>query len=246
MNSKPWLKEEDEIVKKFYRKIPITEILKLLPDRNEHTVWSRASKLKVSKPHKKEDFTGFTNGLVTVIGFSHKNKDRNYWTLKCHACSKIYTALTQSIRLKNMKSCGCLRGQQNGIRLYKGVGDLSGQYWRTLERGAKERNLEFNITKEYAYNLFLEQSNLCALSGEPITLYKSFKYRRTEQSASLDRIDSSKGYIEGNVQWVHKRVNFMKGAMGEGEFFHFVKKIYERQCLELMYLTPSEPFITKS
>ena len=31
-----------------------------------------------------------------------------------------------------------------------------------------------------------------------------------EITASLDRIDSSKGYIEGNVQWVHKSVNIMK------------------------------------
>ena len=29
-------------------------------------------------------------------------------------------------------------------------------------------------------------------------------------SISLDRIDSSKGYEENNVQWVHKDINLMK------------------------------------
>jgi hypothetical protein len=26
----------------------------------------------------------------------------------------------------------------------------------------------------------------------------------------MDRIDSNKGYVEGNVQWVYKYVNLMK------------------------------------
>lgn len=33
---------------------------------------------------------------------------------------------------------------------------------------------------------------------------------RRLQTASLDRIDSSKGYIEGNVQWLHKDINRLK------------------------------------
>jgi hypothetical protein len=33
---------------------------------------------------------------------------------------------------------------------------------------------------------------------------------KKERTASLDRIDSSFGYIEGNVQWVHKDINIIK------------------------------------
>lgn len=36
------------------------------------------------------------------------------------------------------------------------------------------------------------------------------KHNINENSASLDRIDSSQGYIEGNVWWVHKIVNVIK------------------------------------
>lgn len=42
---------------------------------------------------------------------------------------------------------------------------------------------------------------------------------RVGRTASLDRIDSSKGYIEGNIQWVHKDINFMKQEMDENSFF---------------------------
>ena len=37
-------------------------------------------------------------------------------------------------------------------------------------------------------------------------------------TASLDRIDSNKGYIKGNVQWVHKDVNTMKMDHTQEEF----------------------------
>lgn len=36
---------------------------------------------------------------------------------------------------------------------------------------------------------------------------------------SLDRIDSNKGYIENNIQWVVKEINFMKNNLTEKEFF---------------------------
>jgi hypothetical protein len=44
-------------------------------------------------------------------------------------------------------------------------------------------------------------------------------------TASLDRIDSSKGYIIGNVQWAHKMVNRMKNDMPQEEFIEFCRDI---------------------
>jgi hypothetical protein len=44
-------------------------------------------------------------------------------------------------------------------------------------------------------------------------------------SASLDRIDSSKGYVKGNVQWTHKTVNIMKQAMSDEELIDWCKVI---------------------
>lgn len=37
-------------------------------------------------------------------------------------------------------------------------------------------------------------------------------------SRSIDRIDSSVGYVEGNMQWVHKDVNRMKQEFSESYF----------------------------
>ena len=39
-----------------------------------------------------------------------------------------------------------------------------------------------------------------------------------DATASLDRIDSSRGYVPENVQWVHKVINRMKGTLSDDEF----------------------------
>lgn len=62
------------------------------------------------------------------------------------------------------------------------------------------------------------------MSGENITL--RIKAHRSFGTASLDRIDSTKGYVEENVQWVHKDVNFMKSNLTEQRFKELISKIY--------------------
>jgi len=46
-------------------------------------------------------------------------------------------------------------------------------------------------------------------------------------TASLDRIDSTKGYTIDNVQWVHTIVNRMKWNTDENEFIKWCDDIYE-------------------
>jgi len=46
------------------------------------------------------------------------------------------------------------------------------------------------------------------------------------QTASPDRIDSTKGYATDNFQWVHKRINRMKNILSTDELLFWVNKIY--------------------
>lgn len=95
------------------------------------------------------------------------------------------------------------------------IGDISKYYWTRIQRGAKSRNIEFNITPEYVWNLWIEQNSRCKLTG--IELNHKTIY---EVTASLDRVDSTKGYIEGNVQWIHKKINFCKNSLSDDEFIN--------------------------
>jgi hypothetical protein len=48
---------------------------------------------------------------------------------------------------------------------------------------------------------------------------------KTLTTASLDRIDSSIGYVEGNVQWIYKPLNTMKGTLSNQEFIQLCKEV---------------------
>jgi len=61
-------------------------------------------------------------------------------------------------------------------------------------------------------NVNAEESNL------PIFLPKGGNDWDHENTASLDRIDSSKGYVKDNVQWVHKDINRMKWNFPQDKF----------------------------
>jgi hypothetical protein len=111
------------------------------------------------------------------------------------------------------------------------VGDLSKSYWSGIVKHASERNLEFSIDMKYAWKLFKKQKGKCALSGVDILIDRSWSQNtymgKSINTASLDRIDSSKGYIKGNIQWVHKIVNKMKSNLLESDFIDWCSKISE-------------------
>ena len=108
--------------------------------------------------------------------------------------------------------------------------------WSKLQRDARIRGIPFDITIEEAWELFLKQERKCSYTNMLLTFpTTSCSYDGT---ASLDRIDSSKGYSIGNLQWVHKWVNIMKTDLTEPEFFGFCKMIYEHKKL---YEVPQPP-----
>jgi hypothetical protein len=80
--------------------------------------------------------------------------------------------------------------------------------------------LEVSIDIEYAWNLFLLQDRRCVLSGRTLII-ESWP----NQTASLDRIDSTRGYVVGNVQWIHKDLQAMKMNFAQEEFVKICEEI---------------------
>jgi len=104
---------------------------------------------------------------------------------------------------------------------YLGYEDMPGYVMTRVKTNVwarKKRNnriLEVDITSEYIRNLMHSQNFKCKISGVDLKW----------EICSLDRIDSSSGYIQGNVQWVHKDVNIMKGAQQQTDFINWCKVI---------------------
>lgn len=186
--------------------------------------------IKYNLQKRFQDLTNKTFGLLTVIKKTN-DKDQHgqtLWLCKC-ACGKYKIVNTTRLYKRKSSSCGCQNGCNRKNKRWKGYEDISGCFWNSIKTNAIRRKKEFNITIEYTWDLFIKQNKKCALTGVDITFSEYFK---GNQTASLDRIDSSKGYIEGNVQWVHKRINSMKLNLKQEEFLDWCRKITEHNKIK--------------
>lgn len=93
---------------------------------------------------------------------------------------------------------------------YKGI--LRKSFAHKYKAGAETRSINWDVSFEYLADLLILQDFKCALTGY------SLDAKGRANNASLDRIDSSQGYIEGNLQWVTSKVNMMKQHYTQSEF----------------------------
>ncbi len=139
-----------------------------------------------------------------------------------YLCEKIVNFDNKFYPITNYKSKS-RKGKWNGYE------DLSGKYWYDIKARAERLNIEFNIDIKDCWNLYLQQGGICALSGIPIKFVEPGRKKQTEKTASLDRIDSTKGYIIGNVQWLHKHVNLMKLNHNQDYFINLCTQVTEHR-----------------
>lgn len=173
--------------------------------------------------HYRVNLIGRKFGRLVVIKECEKNQSANTtasgikWLCKCDCGNEI--VLTSRLLLhKHKSSCG--------KHTKKGYQEISGTFFQKIKRNAIDRNLDFLLTLPELWELFLKQNRKCALSGVELNIGNA-SYNSRDITASLDRIDCSKGYIKGNVQWLHKDINRCKWIFTEKEFLEWVKKIYD-------------------
>lgn len=79
---------------------------------------------------------------------------------------------------------------------------------------AKYKNLAFDLTNDYVYALACD---LCPIFAEPMSYGGTG--RQVWNSASLDRIDPDKGYVQGNVAIISFKANIIKSNANSKEVF---------------------------
>lgn len=174
-----------------------------------------------------KDLTGTKFHRLTAL-YPVSIKKKVYWICLCE-CGKEVRTLTTHLKRGSVKSCGCLNSEittSRNIASRKGYGEIYGHYISQVKYNAKKRNLEYELEDKYLWDLFLLQDRKCAISGIVIGFAPKYNSRSAEKNtASLDRIDSTKGYVIGNVQWTHKDVNRMKFEKTDEEFITLCKQI---------------------
>jgi hypothetical protein len=88
------------------------------------------------------------------------------------------------------------------------------------ELAGKEREL---------IQLYVATKGYCAITGA------RFKNQHILRP-SLDRIDSTKGYVLDNVQWVTIGTNFLKGQATDAQVKEFVSEVLKTPVICVMYV----------
>ena len=169
----------------------------------------RTTKLKIGSKYKH---------WTVLEGPIYKNSTA-YYKVRCDCGTEAYKLPIELLSKDRDFQCEKCAHKENmsNIRKKNGeVGELTKTEHTRLRRAAEKRGYEFNVSIEYLWNLFQEQNQICAITGDYIPSIKE---------ASLDRIDSSKGYIEGNVQWVTQQANLSKHIMTMEQLYEFCRKV---------------------
>lgn len=127
----------------------------------------------------------------------------------------------------NVKNFG---DRKNNYDISKHSGNRSDLYtkFKYHFRSVKKRFKDVEITIEDLEDVWEKQNGFCEFSGVKLTLSSYSKIEKNPiYSASLDRIDSSKGYIIGNIRWVSRSINYMKNNMSDEMVWELCKLIKE-------------------
>jgi hypothetical protein len=174
-----------------------------------------------------KNLIGLSFNKLTPIKVVEKPKDNNskrrgtFWLCLCE-CGNEKIVMSSDLTRGETKSCGCSNKFENSHN-YKGFGKLAQSKFSHIEWSAKKRGLEFLVTKEFLWDLFLKQDGKCYYTQLDIDL----NVRNKTMTASVDRINSNLGYTEGNVVWVHKDVNIMKNKFTKEYFLMLCQKVTE-------------------
>lgn len=193
-----------------------------LKDPNWHGLCHRCYGAKLLK----EQYPiGTFIGDWIVEGYTFNRHNQLIVRCSCGTTSELSAATAKSSRSKRCTNCSYKKISQD-----RSYGKIHNTYYQQLKKAAIRRNIVFLISIEDLWNQYEKQEGKCAFTGLNLTLTNSNHLR--DQTASLDRIDSSKGYTTDNIQWAHKHVNKMKMDLEEKEFFSIIKQVYEHKQLK--------------
>ncbi len=189
--------------------------------KSEHTLY-----YGMRKPM---DFKGQKFGKLLVIRRVEDKMNCNgnpviQWECRCE-CGD--TVIRRSFHLRRGR-CSCHKCKAIEDAKKYGYKDIRTHHWYNIKKQADKRGLDFDITMEYAWQIYESQNGKCALTGMDIGFAKNKKDHATGgTTASLDRIDSLNGYVCGNVQWLHKWINVIKWDFSQQEFIGMCKMVAE-------------------
>lgn len=179
-----------------------------------------SSKNTAIRALKRENCKSCSKDYRTVKGLSlgiYKNEN-NKWCSNCPSCNveQAYTRMDHAKQstVANWKCKKCTareKGFSNNVR----VGPMK-RLFNKFKKSALSRQIEWNLSLEDFESSY---TATCALTGWDISNSYS------NPTASFDRIDSTKSYCLGNIQWLHSMVNMSKNKYPQDKFIEMCTAI---------------------
>ena len=107
--------------------------------------------------------------------------------------------------------------------IYKNVSKMLSRKLSDGKKNAKKKGWEYDIDHAFIMQLIRQSGCKCIYCGKPFVFEPNH-----QMNFSIDRIDSSRGYVRNNVQVIAPWVNIAKSDMDEQEFFHYVEDMYKQ------------------
>lgn len=178
-----------------------------------------------SKKYKREHYLKNKEKVVSQVKAYQKENNHVDWKSKrktikvsCKHCNSEYIAPKSYYKKGRYQYCSIscsAKAKHNPIDRI--ISDI--------RKRANKKGLEFNLDSCFLENLLELQNHRCALSNSPIKIPRFSEITILYKSASVDRIDNSKGYLKGNVQWVVLGINYMKNKFTDDDVLKLINII---------------------
>lgn len=130
------------------------------------------------------------------------DKDKFY----CKSCKKIKSIENFNIRKSSTLGyrfdCKKCQSRLTVLARNKKINSSKENYYKQLLKGtlrrAKVKKFKYNLTPEYILKLDKYQKGLCKLTKEKLSYLRGRGH--LYHNASIDRINSKKGYVKGNIR----------------------------------------------